>query len=81
MSNNNYIIVDGKQINENEIPHFYPLSIVKYQPSYNSIIRFIVEEVYGISKKSKKYPVYINLLASKSLKVKYLAILRFRISI
>ncbi|MBI34688.1 MAG: hypothetical protein CMP67_04910 [Flavobacteriales bacterium] len=75
MSNNNFIIVDGKPINENEIPHFYPLSIVKYQPSYNSIIRFIVEEVYGISKKSKKYPVYINLLASKSLKVKYLAIL------
>tara|TARA_B100001778_G_scaffold333588_1_gene342504 strand:- start:210 stop:1562 length:1353 start_codon:yes stop_codon:yes gene_type:complete len=75
MNNNNYIIVDGEKISENEIPHFYPLSIVKYQNSYNTIIRFIVEEIYQISKSSKKYPVYVNLLASKSLKVKYLAII------
>ena len=75
MTANNFLIVDGKRISEDEIPEFFPLSIVKYQKSYASIIQFIVEDIYNIKKTNTEYPVYINLLASKSLKIKYLTII------
>jgi hypothetical protein len=74
MNSNNFLIVDGEKIYEEEIPAFFPLSVIKYKDNYAAIIEFIVQEIYRIDKEDPKYAVAVNLLASKSLKIKHLTI-------
>lgn len=75
MNNNNYIIIGKNQISEDQIPTIFPLSVAKYQESFNEVVKGIVKDVFNISVNNKYYSVYVNLLANKSQKTKYIAMI------
>ena len=75
MNNNNYIIIGKNQISEDQIPTIFPLSVAKYQESFNEVVKSIVKDVFNISVNNNYYSVYVNLLANKSQKTKYIAMI------
>jgi len=72
---NNFIKIKGRYYSENYLSHLYPMTLVKYSSFYVRVIKIIVEEYYNINKSSKLYQVYINLLGSKSVRLKNIVVI------
>lgn len=72
---NNFIKIDGITYLEHQLPELFPLSLVKYSDTFKEVINIIVQDIHNIDPDSDLYPLYLNLLSSKSYKVKFISIL------
>lgn len=70
---NNYVIINGKIIYEKDLTHYYPFSIVNNSTTLKEVVKIIVNEIIEIKSDCEKYPVYLNLLISKSKQAKNIA--------